>query len=141
MLKVNASELENNEMKLSPWLIILLSLLLAACAARPPAPTESLALARAAITSAEDAGAREQAPMEFREAQQKLERAEQANTREDYYEARRLAEQAQIDARYAAFRARSARSEKAIDELENSIADLRAEVARSMEDTGEGDGQ
>lgn len=128
-------------MKLSPWMIILLPLLLAACATRPPAPTESLALARAAITSAEDAGAREHAPLEFSEAQRKMERAEQAVSREDHALARRLAEQVQIDARHAAFKARSVRSEKSIDELEDSIADLRAEVARASRESDEGGGQ
>lgn len=125
-------------MKFSPWMIILLPLLLAACATRPPAPTESIALARAAITSAEDAGARELAPVEFSAAQRKMERAEQAVAREDHAEARRLAEQVQIDARHAAFKARSVRSEKAIDELEDSIADLRAEVARTSRESDEG---
>lgn len=125
-------------MKLSPWMIILLPLLLAACATRPPVPSESLALARAAISSAEDAGAREYAPVEFNEAQRKMERAEQAVAREDHTQARRLAEQVQIDARHAAFRARAARSEEAIDELEKSIADLRAEVARTSRESDEG---
>lgn len=110
----------------------------AACTSTPPVPNEQLAVARSALGNAEDAGAREHAVLDLRRAQQKLERAEAARQAEDYEEALHMAEQAEIDARYAAFRARSERASEAVEELERGIAQLRAEVARSLEDLNRG---
>lgn len=112
--------------------------LLAACASGPTAPTEELAVARSSVSSAEDAGALEHAQLDLRRAKQKLEQAEQARQNENYQEALQMAEQAEIDARYAAFRARSERAEDAVEELELSIAELRAEVARNLAEPGSG---
>jgi chromosome segregation ATPase len=131
---------ENRTMK--SWiLMLLLPLLLAACATRPPAPAEEIASARSAVASAEDAGARDHAPVELREASRKLEQAMAARDREDYVAARRLAEQAEADARYAAVKARSERAQRAVSEVEQSIAELRAEIDRAMEENGGGGGQ
>lgn len=115
--------------------------LLAACTSTPPVPSEELAVARAAVSSAEDAGAREHAILDLRRASQKLERAEAARQAENYQEALHLAEQAEIDARYAAFRARSERASRAVEELERGIAQLRAEVARTLDDLNRGGSQ
>jgi hypothetical protein len=72
---------------------------LAACATTP-APDVELAAARAAIVQAEPLAWRH-AQAELRLAQEKLTRAEQAATQNRFDEARRLAEQAEVDARYA----------------------------------------
>jgi hypothetical protein len=72
---------------------------MAACAT-PPSPEADLAAARAALLQAEPFGHR-YAQAELRLAQSKLSRAEQALSRDDRREARRLAEEAQVDARYA----------------------------------------
>jgi hypothetical protein len=78
-----------------------LSLLaLAACASSAPPPTIELAAARAAIEQAGPAVAH-YAPAELAAAQSKLERAEQALARDDRTQARRLAEEAEVDARLA----------------------------------------
>lgn len=127
-------------MKISKCMILAVPLL-AACASGPPAPSEELAVARSAVSSAEDAGAREHASLDLRRAQQKLERAEQARQNENYREALHMAEQAEIDARYAAFRARSQRASNAVEELERGIAELRAEVARTLDEARSGGGQ
>ena len=74
-------------------------LVLAACAGTPP-PDADLAAARAALLQAEPVAHRYAQP-ELKLAQAKLARAEQAMMREDRREARRLAEQAEVDARYA----------------------------------------
>ena len=75
----------------------LLSLALAACASPPEA---ELAAARAAVIQAEPVAHR-YAGHELRLAQHKLDRAEQAMARQEWNEARRLAEQAEVDARFA----------------------------------------
>ena len=76
-----------------------LFLALAACASAPPPATE-LAAARAAIEHAGPIGAH-YAPAELAAAQSKLEHAEQAMARGDRVLARRLAEEAEVDARFA----------------------------------------
>lgn len=127
-------------MKISRYMLLAVPLL-AACASKPPAPNEELAVAESAVSSAEDAGAREYAELDLRRARQKFEQAEEARRNENYREALHLAEQAEIDARYAAFRARSERANDAVEELERGIAELRAEVARTLEDATSGGGQ
>lgn len=121
--------------------ILLLPLLIMACATRPPAPDQELAVARSALSSAEDAGAREHAEADFRQARQKLEQAEAARNRGEHDRARRLAIEAESDARYAAFRARAESTEAAIIELEESIDDLRAEIERSLDERERGGGR
>ncbi|MFN2327936.1 MAG: DUF4398 domain-containing protein [Chromatocurvus sp.] len=115
--------------------------LLAACASQPPIPNEELAVARSAVANAEDAGAREHAELDLRRARLKLEQAEQARQLGDNQTALQMAEQAEMDARYAAFRARSKRANDAVEELERGIAELRSEVARTLEQSTPGDGQ
>lgn len=79
---------------------VILPLALVACATASPPPDSDLAAARTAILQAEPVAHR-YAPAELRVAQDKLARAEQAMARDDWREARRLAEEAEVDARYA----------------------------------------
>ena len=91
---------------------VILPLALAACAASSPPPDMDLAAARTAILQAEPVAHR-YAPAELRVAQDKLARAEQAMTRNDWPEARRLAEEAEVDARYARALAENERAHQA----------------------------
>lgn len=77
------------------WLVFLA--LLAACATEP-APTSELAAARAAVEQA--APVSQYAPRELAAAQTKLRFAQDALARGDNVRARRLAEQAEVDARF-----------------------------------------
>ena len=89
-------------------LILPIALVLAACASASPPATE-LASARAAIEQAAPF-ASHYAPAELAAAQKKLERAEQALARDDRVQARRLAEAAEVDARFAWAMAENERS-------------------------------
>jgi hypothetical protein len=80
-------------------LSVSIVLALAACAGTPPPATE-LAAARAAIEQAGPLATR-YAPAELAAAQKKLQLAEQAMARDDQVQARRLAEEAEVDARFA----------------------------------------
>jgi uncharacterized protein DUF4398 len=73
-------------------------LLLAACVAQPPA--DQLALAKSAVDQAA-AVAMEYALPEWTAAREKLANAERAYAGRDWRSARELAEQAEVDARYA----------------------------------------
>ena len=90
---------------------VLLPLALAACASLPP-PNGELNAARAAIIQAEPLAHRYAQP-ELRLAQEKLARAEQAMARADWSDARRLAEEAEVDARLASAVAENERSQAA----------------------------
>jgi type IV pilus biogenesis protein CpaD/CtpE len=86
---------------------VALATALAACASTSP-PNEQIATARAAVSQAQPVAVREGGP-ELGIAQAKLERAEEAMQRGDYVSARILAEQAEVDARYAWTLAENAR--------------------------------
>lgn len=79
------------------WLALLA--VLAACASEPP-PTAELASARAAVGHAGGVAA-QYAPNELAAAEAKLRLAESASARGDQVRARRLAEEAEVDAQLA----------------------------------------
>lgn len=108
---------------------IALTLALGACAA-PYKPVAELAAARTMVSNAQPAAAR-YAPQELRAAQAKLARAEAAMAAEEYEAARRLAEQAEVDAKLAWSIAESERARQAVAELNQSIDVLQKELERS----------
>src|SRR6202162_6279353 len=73
------------------------AVVLAGCGSIPP-PTEQMAVSKAAVANAVSAGGSEYAPVEMRTAQEKMDRANRAMEKEDYENARWLAEEAQADA-------------------------------------------
>ena len=83
-------------------------LALGACANTPP-PTEQLGAARAMVTQAQPLAVND-APAELQVAQAKLASAEAAVERGDYAVARRLAEEAEVDAKLAWTTAEDARA-------------------------------
>lgn len=105
------------------------ALLMAGCASMPP-PSEQMAVSKAAVTRAVSAGGNEFASIEMKAAQEKLERANQALEKEDYENARWLAEQAQIDATLAEKKAQSAKAQKAANVIQNDIRILSEEINR-----------
>ena len=105
------------------------AIVIVGCASMPP-PTEQIAVAKSALASAASAGGSEYASMEMNSAQEKLDRAQQAMKKEDYENARWLAEQAQVDARLAEKKAQSAKAQKAASVIQNDIRVLREEINR-----------
>lgn len=105
------------------------AILIAGCASMPP-PTEQMAVSKSAIANAISAGGNEFAPVEMRAAQEKMDRASRALEKEDYENARLLAEQAQADARLAEKKAQAAKAQKAADVIQNDIHILREELNR-----------
>jgi hypothetical protein len=79
---------------------------LAACGS-VPAPVAEMSAAQTAVTGAEEADAARYAPSDLDRARDKLIRAQAAMQEEDNEEARRLAEQALVDARSAEAKARA----------------------------------
>ena len=91
-----------------------LTALVAACAS-VPAPTEQMALARAALSEAEAAGAPTYAGLRYRDAEVNMDAARQALAAGNNAQARRFAEEAALDAQLAARRARAAKADQHID--------------------------
>ncbi|AMK78573.1 MULTISPECIES: DUF4398 domain-containing protein [Methylomonas] len=113
--------------------IALVAALFVAGCASIPAPTEQMAVSKAAVNSANSAGGNEYAPVALRAAMEKMDAAERAMAREDYLIARQQAEQAQVDAQLAASTARAAKAQKAASELQEGNRVLREELNRATQ--------
>lgn len=100
---------------------------LGGCAGTAP-PTKQMTRSQAAVSQAEGAKAYEFAPVEFQAAREKLQQARNAMNDEDYKEAERLAEQAEVDANLAYTKARSAQSMRAVEQLQKDIEVLQREL-------------
>jgi cytochrome c peroxidase len=94
---------------------------------------DQIAVAKAAIAHAEQAGGPEAAPVEMAGARDKLALAEKANAKHDYKPAADLAARANIDAQVAEATATQVRSSKAAAEFEASLQTLRQEANRAAQ--------
>ena len=102
---------------------------LAACAS-DPAPEAELAAAEVAVDEAEEANAPARASGPYELARDKLDRARDAMEDGENLEARRLAEQALVDAQLAEAQARSEVARQNAADLRASIETLQDEIAR-----------
>ncbi|MYN44513.1 DUF4398 domain-containing protein [Pseudoduganella sp. FT93W] len=116
--------------RMAPVLALLLGAL-AGCASQKTPATADVAVSRAAVDAAANAGAAEVAPAEMQSARDKLMRANQALTARDYQAAADWANQAEADARLAQSKANSAKAAQAAEEVQRSIQALRDELSRS----------
>lgn len=110
--------------------VAAMAIFLAGCASTPPPPMEQFAVTKASIDRATSVGGNEFAPVELRSAVDKMNAAEIAMTEEDYVKAKRLAEQAQVDAQLAETKAALAKAELAVRSAEESDRVLRQEIDR-----------
>jgi hypothetical protein len=107
----------------------LSTLVLAGCAGTDVQPSGELAQAETSIRQAEQSGAAERSARELNLAREKLTQAQDAVRDENFVLAQRLAQQASADAELAAALARSSEAETAAEEIEATIAALRAEAS------------
>ena len=112
-------------------LVLGSSLVLAGCAGNPP--TEQYAVTQSAVNSAISAGGTEFAAVEMMSAQDKLKEAELAMHEKEYDKARRLAEQAEWDARVAERKAQAAKAEQAVQDARKGVEELREEGMRNAQ--------
>lgn len=110
-------------------------LILAACATAPIDPG-MLDNARAAIQQAEEAGAEEYSPLELRFARERLAHAEAYVEERETDHARRLADQAEVEAQLALARTRAAlaraelaRKQRDLEQIEADISEVFGEEA------------
>ena len=107
------------------------SLVLAGCAGNPP--TEQYAVTQSAVNAAVSAGGTEFAAVEMKAAQDKFKQAEIAMHDKKYDEAKRLAEQAEWDARVAERKAQAAKAEQAVKDSQQGVQELRQESQRTVQ--------
>lgn len=111
---------------------LVIAILAAGCASNP-APTEQMAVSRAAVNNAMSAGGNEFAPTQLKSAVAKMEAAERAMEEKNYELAKQLAEQAEVDAKLAGEMARSAKAQKAADTVQEDVRVLRQEIDRKAQ--------
>lgn len=111
--------------------LALSGLVLAGCAGSPP-PKEQFAVTESAVRNAESAGGTEFAAVEMRNARDKWNQAQLEMQQENYDKARKLAEQAEWDARVAERKAQAAKAQRAVQDANQGIQELREESMRGM---------
>ena len=100
---------------------------LGGCSATQP-PTAVVSQAQLAVREAGQSQAAEHASQELSLARQKYDRAKRAFDAERYTEARRLAEQALVDAELAETKAEAVSAQQAAQELQKALEALRIEA-------------
>ena len=103
-----------------------------ACASVPE-PKAEISAADLALRRAEQADAGHGAPLELRTARDQYEAAQQAVSAGEYLEARRLAENATVDAQLAEAKAREARAKSVATDAEENLDALQGEANRPLE--------
>ena len=106
--------------------IVAAALLLGACAGTPP-PRLELTAADAALKEAEEADAATHAPALLQQARDKLAFARDRVGEEDNVQARRLAEQAEVDAQLAEARARAEVANQNLGEVREGVQEMPLE--------------
>ena len=131
-MKMNTIESPLSRFQLPKLAAVALGgLLLVGCAGNPP--NEQFAVTESAVRSAVSAGATQYAPVDMRAAQEEWKQAELAMQKENYDEARRLAQQAEWDARVAERKAQAAKAQKAVEDAQKGIQELREESMRGLQ--------
>jgi multidrug efflux pump subunit AcrA (membrane-fusion protein) len=102
---------------------------MAGCAGKPP--LANLSQAELAVQEADTKTASQYAPLELKTAREQLAEATRAMDDEEYDAARRLADQALVNAQLAEAKAGAEKARQAAAELQKSIQTLRTEVQRS----------
>jgi hypothetical protein len=99
----------------------------AGCASQPPVPSEQITKARTLVEQADKSDAQRYAAADLQRAHDELSNAERAVNDKKYADARRFAENAQVDADLASARASSGEAQRAAQEVNRSIESLRQE--------------
>src|SRR5580704_9543874 len=114
----------------------LLCVFAAGCATEQPKPTEELIKARSVIAQADKGDAQRYAAADLQRAHDELSSAERAAEKRQYADARRYAENAEVDADLATARGNSGAAEHAVQEIRQSIETLKRESERKGTDPG-----
>lgn len=120
--------------QLSAILVLIASASVSGCVSKAPRPVTELVLADTALESAENAGAREYAPIEFRVAREKKDAADEAIANKQYAIARRLVLEARVDAELAKAASDAEKSRLALYEAQDTITLIHLKVTSAGDD-------
>jgi major membrane immunogen (membrane-anchored lipoprotein) len=121
-----------NHITVVAFMLLIIILLLSGCTKEnKKLSAMQIETTSATVKQAEEAGARDFAPIELRLAEQKLEKARSALKNKEYDRALRLSQQSEVDAGLAEAKSRTAKAEKAVDELQQSIRTIQSEINRA----------
>lgn len=112
--------------------LVFVGLSVAGCSTIGP-PKDSVAAAELAVREANKSKAPDYSPLELRMATDKLNEAKRAMDKKEYTAARRLAEEALVDAQVAESKAASENAKRAASDLQQSLETLRREAQRSSQ--------
>lgn len=115
--------------------LVCMSVLVVGCATTEEPPTAALQTAEQKIADAEQANANQYAPLEFREARNKLGAAQDAVENEDMELARQLAAEAEVLAELAAARSEMQVAQQTNKELERTTEMFKEELNRQRGET------
>ena len=118
-------------MTIRPLFAALAVVALAGCAA-DPAPNEQLRLTEQALEQARAVGATADDMAELKQAEDKLAQALADMADESFKDARRQAEQAELDARLAEARVLTQKSQEQLNVLNTRISRLRKQLAEAQ---------
>jgi hypothetical protein len=110
--------------------LLCFGLVFPGCATKGPPPGEAIGAAEYALRKAKEDGATEHAPVDIRKAEDKLVRAKSERSEGADATAVRLANEVALEARVAEAKAQNARVQRARDEIQKGLEDLRAEIER-----------
>lgn len=111
-------------------LALITCVLSAGCATESAIPRDQLTMARTLVEQADKSDAQRYAPADLQRAHDELSSAEKAVNDRRYEDARRYAENAQVDADLASARASSGEAQRAAHEVNRSIDTLKQESDR-----------
>lgn len=105
---------------------------LAACAGPGSRPDSQLQTAKSSIQHAESTNARKYELVMLNQARNKVADARDLMDKEQYPQARRLLEQAAVDAQLASARSETEKARSAVDEINRNIKSLQAKLQNSQ---------
>jgi|WetSurMetagenome_2_1015567.scaffolds.fasta_scaffold102524_1 hypothetical protein len=111
--------------------VVIAALSPAGCASKV-APVENITGAELVIKVAKDGNAAIHAPLELKLAEDKLSAARAAVDKEEFLQAKRLADEALMDAKLAETKALSVKAKKQALEMRDAVETLRREIERTQ---------
>lgn len=106
--------------------------ILSGCSTQPPADVaQQMTRTQTSVAQAEQAGASQGALPELQQAKDKQADAQKAFDKRDFERALHLAQEAQLDAQYAATKSQSAQAQAAAAEVQQSNQTLKQEASRN----------
>ena len=108
--------------------MLLAATALSGCTSSAPRPDDALVRAKTAVDQATTAGSGQYAAVDLNNAETKLQTANEAESKDDYKQARYMAEEAEVDAELALAKTQNAKAEEAAKQVHQGNQALQNQV-------------